>query len=302
MHKLLEKEFTPDMFELSGLRGYKKYIPQEIVYNENEEIWKDYPYGRLYEVSNQGRIKRKSYTTNNNHTLPEVILKWQYSADGYAYVGVNTDKTDGKLKNRRVHVLVAETFLNNDNPEEKTQVNHKDGNKLNNIVSNLEWVTPKENCIDRSKNGLQPAKTYTYKGKLTKEQREEILFRLSTERISRRAIAKEYNVSHTTINSLVNGDYDYGEHYINEYDDFLKIIDKLNLLRDEYLETKDKEVWKSIIAMLPESWLQTRTWSANYEVLRNICHQRKGHKLSEWKYFYDTIATEVPYAKQFIID
>lgn len=200
-----------------------------------------------------------------------------------------------------MHVLVAETFLPAPIDPNKTQVNHIDGNKLNNSVSNLEWVTPKENSIDRSENGLQPKKTYTYTGKLTKEQREEILFRLSTENISNRQIAKEYGVSHTTINSLVNNKYDYGEHYQNEYQDFLKIIDKLNILRDEWLETKDKEVWYSLIIMLPESWLQTRMITMNYENVRSICRQRQGHRLTEWASFI-AWARELPYADVLIFD
>lgn len=280
MHKIMSEEFTPDMFEIEGLRGYKRTVKHKVVEPSNNEIWRQYPYGNLYEISNYGRVKRKEYKTTNNHILPEIILKWQYSNDGYAYVGVNTEKTGGKLKNRRVHVLVAETFL--DNPMLLPQVNHIDGNKLNNTVSNLEWVTAKDNCQDRATNNLQPHKTYTYKGKLPKEIREEILFRLNTENISRRQIAKEYNVSHTTINSLVNGDYDYGEHYVNEYEEFLKLIDQLNLLRDEYIETKDKEVWKSLIIMLPESWLQTRTITMNYENIFNMIKQRSNHKLNEW--------------------
>ena len=280
MHKLMSEEFTPDMFELSELRGYKRYIKQKVEVPHNDEVWKQYPFGNLYEISNYGRVKRKAYLTSNNHRLPEIILKWQYSNDGYVYVAVNTDKTDGKLKNRRVHVLVAETFINNEN--NLPFVNHIDGNKLNNSVENLEWVTHKQNCEHRADSLLQPQKTYTYTGKLSKEQREEILFRLNTESISRRQLAKEYGVSHTTINSLANGEYDYGEHYTNEYDDFLKLIDKLNLLRDEYLVTHDKEVWKSLIIMLPESWLQTRTITMNYENIFNIVHQRKNHKLNEW--------------------
>lgn len=146
---------------------------------------------------------------------------------------------------------------------------------------------------------MQPKGLSTYKGKLTKEQREEILFRLSTEDISNRKIAKEYGVSHSTINALVNGVYDYGEHFVNEYQDFLKTIDELNLLRDEWLETKDKEVWKSLIIKLPESWLQTRTIDLNYEVLRNIVRQRANHKLTEWHQFIDWVHT-LPYAEEFI--
>ena len=305
MHKLMSEEFTPDMFELSELRGYKRYIKQKVEVPHNDEVWKQYPFGNLYEISNYGRVKRKAYLTSNNHRLPEIILKWQYSNDGYAYVAVNTDKTDGKLKNRRVHVLVAETFINNEN--NLPFVNHIDGNKLNNSVENLEWVTHKQNCEHRTNNLLQPQKTYTYTGKLSKEQREEILFRLNTESISRRQLAKEYGVSHTTINSLANGEYDYGEHYTNEYDDFLKLIDKLNLLRDEYLVTHDKEVWKSLIIMLPESWLQTRTITLNYENLYSMVRQRANHKLNEWSGIdnpelpnFIAWARTLPYAQELI--
>lgn len=60
------------------------------------------------------------------------------------------------------------------------------------------------------------------------------------------------------------------------------IIEQLEYLRLKYLETKDKRYWKELVRWLPESWLQTRTWSANYEVIRTICQQRCNHKLNEW--------------------
>ena len=73
----------------------------------------------------------------------------------------------------------------------------------------------------------------------------------------------------------------------------------LESLRKKYLETKDKRYWKELIRWLPESWLQTRTWTANYEVLRNIVHQRQGHKLTEWQSFIDWVHT-LPYAEELI--
>ncbi len=78
-----------------------------------------------------------------------------------------------------------------------------------------------------------------------------------------------------------------------------ELIPYLEELRKLYLETKDKKYWKELVRWLPESWLQTRTWTANYEVLRNIVHQRAGHKLSEWKTFIDWIHT-LPYAEELI--
>lgn len=78
-----------------------------------------------------------------------------------------------------------------------------------------------------------------------------------------------------------------------------EIINHCETLRQRYVETKDKRYWKELIRLLPESWLQTRTWTANYEVLRNIVHQREGHKLTEWKSFIDWVHT-LPYAEDLI--
>ena len=77
------------------------------------------------------------------------------------------------------------------------------------------------------------------------------------------------------------------------------IINVLERLRLKYLETKDIRYWKELIRWLPESWLQTRTWTADYEVLRNIVHWRSKHKLSEWHQFVDFIKT-LPYAEELI--
>lgn len=79
------------------------------------------------------------------------------------------------------------------------------------------------------------------------------------------------------------------------------IIDICEDYRLQYLETKDKDIWKALIRLLPESWLQTRTIDLNYETLRTIYHQRKFHKLSEWHTFCDWVKT-LPYAKEFITD
>ncbi len=79
------------------------------------------------------------------------------------------------------------------------------------------------------------------------------------------------------------------------------IITLLESFRTEYLETKDKRYWKELIRWLPESWLQTRTWTANYEVLRNIYHWRRTHKLSEWQRFCTEFIETLPYAKELIL-
>ena len=76
-------------------------------------------------------------------------------------------------------------------------------------------------------------------------------------------------------------------------------IDKCEDLRQAYIETKDKRYWKMLIQLLPESWLQSRMYTLNYEVIRSIVRQRKNHRLVEWKAFIDWAHT-LPYAEELI--
>ena len=77
------------------------------------------------------------------------------------------------------------------------------------------------------------------------------------------------------------------------------IIGYCETLRLRYNETKDKRYWKELIRVLPEAWLQTRTVTLNYEVLRNIYFQRRYHKLTEWHKFCEWIES-LPYGKELI--
>lgn len=86
---------------------------------------------------------------------------------------------------------------------------------------------------------------------------------------------------------------------IGMFADFM--IEQLEFLRQKYLETKDKRYWKELVRWLPEGWLQTRTWTANYEVLYNIVLQRGYHKLkTEWGNGFIHWCTSLPYAKNLI--
>ena len=78
------------------------------------------------------------------------------------------------------------------------------------------------------------------------------------------------------------------------------LIDHLEALRLSYLETKDKETWYNIIQLLPTSYHQLRTCTLNYEILTNIYHARRAHKLQEWRTFCDQIK-QLPYATEMII-
>ena len=132
-------------------------------------MWKDIEFNVNYEISSEGIVRRKQ----NKNVLKGCITS------GYRSVKLTFD--DSKQKRFYVHRLVALHFLENDNPKLKTQVNHKDGNKLNNDVKNLEWVSPRENNlhyyqmqnqkVKKRKSGGKsiPIIQYTLDGKLLAE-------------------------------------------------------------------------------------------------------------------------------------
>lgn len=82
--------------------------------------------------------------------------------------------------------------------------------------------------------------------------------------------------------------------------DYLKdLLRYLNFIRTKFIETKDKAYWWQMIQLLPSSFNQMRTIDLNYEVLYSIYHQRKNHKLNEWREFCKWIET-LPYMKEFL--
>lgn len=123
--------------------------------NYNTEVWKDVVgYEKYYQVSNEGRVRSLDRLTNNVNgcfVRKGRVLKQGVNRTGYNFVML-TDK-DGKVKNCKVHRLVAITFI--ENPFNKKTVNHKDGNKTNNLLDNLEWATYSENMQHAVDNGLK---------------------------------------------------------------------------------------------------------------------------------------------------
>lgn len=87
---------------------------------------------------------------------------------------------------------------------------------------------------------------------------------------------------------------------INLYWEYV-LIPMLENLRQKYNETKDKRYWKELIRLLPESWLQTRTVTMNYENILNMYQYRKNHKLSEWSIKFKEWVESLPYAKELIM-
>lgn len=147
------------------------------------EVWKDIKHFEgLYQVSNLGNVKRLSriinYCTGRSEVLKERLLKPALRSNDnrrryYFFVA----SKNGKRYNLPVHREVAKSFI--PNPDNKPEVNHIDGNKLNNHVENLEWVTGEENIRHALKHGLhkrgknhyksRPVLMINKKGKIVKE-------------------------------------------------------------------------------------------------------------------------------------
>ena len=121
--------------------------------NDITEIWKDIQgYEGCYKVSNFGNVMalKREYSSNGSKRFTEEkILKKRINKDGYLNAALTLK---GKRKDISVHRLVAMAFI--DNPENKLEVNHKDGIKTNNNISNLEWNTRAENNRHAIENGL----------------------------------------------------------------------------------------------------------------------------------------------------
>ena len=114
-------------------------------------------YNGLYQVSNLGRVCSMRRPGSKGG-----LLKPRKDADGYSMVML---WIDGIPTNKKIHRLVAQAFI--PNSEDKPQVNHLNGNKADNSVSNLEWATPSENVLHAHRTGLKNqrgAKNPAFKG------------------------------------------------------------------------------------------------------------------------------------------
>ena len=130
-----------------------------------EEIWKDIKgYEGLYQVSNQGQVRSLTHYASNGVAIIEykgkIIKSWLDGRKHYLLVVLSNGKNN--KKKFLVHRLVAETFIKN--PKHKKEVNHKNGNKTDNCVENLEWVTSKENKQHAYNNGFYDTDKFRHRG------------------------------------------------------------------------------------------------------------------------------------------
>lgn len=183
-----------------------------------DEIWKEFYVGDLcYFASSLGRIKRGNniIAWNNGHkicykNLYPKILRGTLTTDGYIRISIS------KRKTFFVHRLIAECFIGNSNLE----VNHKNGNKLDNRIDNLEFCTKLENIHHAIKMGLFDMRKINYDRKkrsvitpkrFSKEDVLKIKHLYRIEKIKQKEIAKMYNVHKDTIGRVIREERAYKE-------------------------------------------------------------------------------------------
>lgn len=167
-------------------------------------MWKDLiyqgkNYGYKFEISDRGSLRNK---------ITGTVYKLNVTTNGYLDVVVSLGNK--KIKNFRIHKAVAETFI--PNPKNKPEVNHIDGNKQNNYVENLEWVTGSENVQHAYNMGLASAKSHQGENSSTNKLTDEDVLYIKTNYKPRhpefgcRALARKFGVHHKLIEMIIHNE------------------------------------------------------------------------------------------------
>lgn len=178
------------------------------------ELWKDViGYEGLYQISNIGRVKSLSHkvpsaiSSTGFRTVLGRILKQSNHSQGYLTV---TLCKNGVSKTKTVHRLELIVF---DKSNQKEMVNHKDGNKNNNLLENLEWVTRQENVIHAFKTGLIVARSgYIAHNRKLSDAEYDIITNMYLNKnsidvnikITHKSIARIFGVSESTIRAIIH--------------------------------------------------------------------------------------------------
>lgn len=168
-------------------------IPQE-----QEETWKPVVnYEGLYEVSMCGRVRRVRYVCKHCHKAEYSAVKVSVGFQGYLYAALYKSKPKKRSSKQFVHRLVALAFLGIP-ADSRLVVNHKDLDRANAHLSNLEWVTCQQNTLHAHQNG----RAYT---KLNTTQVDEIRQKFESGQ-SRKSLCAEYDMSPTAIYNVTKYD------------------------------------------------------------------------------------------------
>jgi len=165
------------------------------------ENWKDIEgYKSIYQVSNLGRVKSLDRyvqeKTGKAYFLNGKIL----SPKGKRYLRVSLS-AKSKIEQVEIHRLVAKAFINN--IDSKPQVNHKDGNRYNNNVNNLEWCTAKENVRHSNETGLAKYPKGDKRSNVKIPDLDIKLIRFLKGKLSNEDLAYFFNTTKNYINSIL---------------------------------------------------------------------------------------------------
>ena len=315
MHLGAKRDYTIRDFSIDDERIYDILNPKQtdkserevLVYPDCEENdWLPYEeLGRKYRVYKNGRIVTESfdltYSNGHKHHYEARELKAQKYSNGYYFVNLGGERNHRQVL---VHRLVALTWLR-DSYREGFEVNHKDYNKGNNSVENLEWVSHLDNVKDSNLNNMR---NYTLSSAYSVFKKRmkfppEIIYSMRKDiengmKISE--LPEKYGISESQYRKLNNSMFLSENHelFISCYI-WETLIEELNRLRRLFKETNDYTYFRALRQIMPMSFNYHSTLDLNYECLLNIYHQRKNHRLTEWHEFCDWIE-DLPYMKEFI--
>jgi len=265
-------------------------------------------FGRQFEIWNNGEMYSLPYDILDSAGRKRHIEKAKISVGGTrTYQGYYMIRLGGKAGGQiAVHRLMAMAFI--DNPNNYPIVNHKDGNKWNCSVSNLEWCTASDNCRHAIETGLTDMsdlhrRYLNYKKSL--RWTDEVVDAWRELRKEGKSCEEMFGARETIVSSYTATKTG---RYAHMSEDSLRFslaklyedtIEKINEYAELYRETKDFDYVIRIKEILPETFMQERVWMFSYQTLRRIYFQRRNHRLPQWRMFCDWIGT-LPFANEFI--
>lgn len=297
MHKGVSKPFDIHDFSIRNEAIYEVLTPPAqkeytLTYPYETEEFKRYKdlNGRSYRVYRNGKVIREAFEytdTKGRHRIFEEreATQWR-DTNGYFHVKMS-GRCNGAML---VHRLVLEMW--NPKPEGVWQANHIDGNKGNNSLENLEWTTPSDNVTKAVEARLYDNLGSLHKRYLTWKANHSVIptserlsYAIDVEKgLTHKELATKYHITPEQANNLrYDIRHSENEELFQEAYIWDKVISELNDLRDQYLETKDDHIFQCIRTLSPQGYLQRSTVMLNYEVLSNIYHSRRNHRLDEWR-------------------
>lgn len=311
MHKGVSKPFDITDFSTHDNRVYEILSPIE-----KKEHKLVYPYEttefalytgeneRKYRIYKNGRViaERFEYTDSlgRHRVLEETECSPSRTRSGYFEVNLG-----GRCgKKWLLHVLVATMFL--ENSQNLGTVNHKNGNKGDNSVENLEWCSLSDNIKKGFDNELyENGKSLHARYKKWKNGhrlvspfvKTQIIYDHETRGLSCKELAEKYDLTVRQANNIISGTVTDNQELFMLCYSWERIIEELNALRQEYLETKDNNIFQKIRCLLPSGYNQKSTITMNYENIITMIRQRTGHKLDEWNDFV-AVLEKLPYIKE----